>query len=192
MRNGREPVISSVQPSPLSDRRQACRRQGTSTANAHRQRQLSSTSQRFPNRPWRPPAKLSKKRADARAADLAPTIAELQAAGATSLRAIAVGPTNDESRQLAAGVRHRRRSCASWHARCQYRWRDWRRSPASALRSRYRPLSDSRKLSGPFSFGEWPIFEGPTTKRPIEAFHFGQSAPISMWRSIIFVADMKH
>jgi DNA invertase Pin-like site-specific DNA recombinase len=35
-------------------------------------------------------SKAIKKRADARAADLAPTIAELQAAGATSLRAIAV------------------------------------------------------------------------------------------------------
>jgi hypothetical protein len=56
------------------------------------------------------------KRANARAADLAPTITELQAAGATSLRAIAAGLTSVASLQRAGpGSGLRRRLCACWH-----------------------------------------------------------------------------
>jgi DNA invertase Pin-like site-specific DNA recombinase len=71
-------------------------------------------------------SKAIKKRADARAADLAPTIAELQAAGATSLRAIAVGLNERRIPTARGGDWSPTQSCASWHARRQRRWRDRR------------------------------------------------------------------
>jgi hypothetical protein len=56
------------------------------------------------------------KRAKAHAADLAPTIAELQAAGATSLRTIAVG-LNERGIPTARGTAtwFATRLCACWH-----------------------------------------------------------------------------
>jgi DNA invertase Pin-like site-specific DNA recombinase len=74
------------------------------------------------------------KRAKARAADLAPTINELQAAGATSLRAIAAG-LNERGIATArgAGLGLRRRSCALALRTHHTEWTSLGRGPGNTV-----------------------------------------------------------
>ena len=110
------------------------------------------------------------KRAKARAADLTPTIAELQTAGATSSRSIAAGLMSAAfplPAGLGAGLR--RRSCACWHgAKAKAFWQSHRRlgeleilahlAPAIGLYrhdrpSRFKARRPRIKLAQPFCSG---------------------------------------